>query len=548
MKGSDLFVKCLENEGVEYIFGVPGEETIDLTDSLSRSGIRFIVTRHEQGAAFMADMYGRLTHKPGVCLATLGPGATNLITGVADAQLDKAPLVAITGQAGLEKTHKESHQYIDIVAMFRHVTSWNTRVTRPDFIPEIVRKAFEIAADRPGAVHIELPEDIAGEDSDDNRKQPLFKKGRPHIIMHDSQDLTKAAEMIRESSMPLILAGNGVFRGNAASELRKFVSSSGLPVVTTFMGKGAVPADDEHYLGSMGIKDRDHVMCGLDMADLVITVGYDYVEYSPRYWNADGLKKIIHIHSDHPETDESYIPDITLPGNIRQALSRLTEECGCKKEMSERFRKVRSKMRAELEDFMDDMSFPMKPQKIIYDIRECLSRNDMLVSDVGAHKLWVGRLFPAYEANTVFISNGLASMGFALPAAILASFLNPERKVVAVIGDGGFLMNVQEMETAVRLGCSFVVVIFNDSKYGLIEWHEKRKFDQSIGIDFTNPDFVMLAKSFGAKGVRIENAGEFRPVLKEALSQGGVWILDVRVDYSENFRLTEKLSNNMCDL
>jgi len=545
MKGSDLFVKCLENEGVEYIFGVPGEETVDLMDSLSRSRIKFIVTRHEQGAAFMADMYGRMTHRPGVCLATLGPGATNLITGIADAQLDKAPLVAITGQAGLEKTHKESHQYIDIVAMFRQVTAWNSRVTRPDFIPEIIRKAFDVATDKPGAVHIELPEDIAGESS---KKQPLFKKGRHHITMHDEQDMKKAAEMIRESSMPLILAGNGVFRGEAASELRKFVTFSGLPVVTTFMGKGAIPADDEHYLGSMGIKDRDHVMCGMEMADLVVTVGYDYVEYSPRSWNPDGSKKIIHIHSDHPETDESYIPDITLPGNIRQALSRLTDACDFKKEMPERFRKVRSRMMAELEDSRNDVSFPMKPQKIIYDIRECLSRNDILVSDVGAHKLWIGRLFPAYEANTVFISNGLASMGFALPAATLASFLKPECRVVAVAGDGGFLMNVQELETAVRLGCSLVVVIFNDSRYGLIEWHEKRKFDQSTGIDFTNPDFVRLAESFGARGVRIENAEEFRPRLREALNEGGVWIFDVRVDYSENFRLTEKLSNNVCEL
>ncbi|MCQ6961632.1 acetolactate synthase large subunit [Methanolobus chelungpuianus] len=545
MKGSDLFVKCLENEGVEYIFGVPGEETVDLMDSLSRSGIKFIVTRHEQGAAFMADMYGRMTHRPGVCLATLGPGAANLITGVADAQLDKAPLVAVTGQAGLEKTHKESHQYIDMVAMFRQVTAWNSRITRPDFIPEIIHKAFDIAIDRPGSVHIELPEDIATEDS---KKEPLFKRGRPHMTMYDEQDLKKAAEMIRESSMPLILAGNGVFRGEAASELRKFVTFSGLPVVTTFMGKGAIPADDEHYLGSMGIKDRDHVMCGMEMADLVITVGYDYVEYSPRSWNPDGSKRIIHIHSDHPETDESYIPDIILPGNIRQALSGLNEQCDFKKEMPERFSKVRSRMMAELEDFKNDASFPMKPQKVIYDIRECLSRNDILVSDVGAHKLWIGRLFPAYEANTVFISNGLASMGFALPAATLASFLKPERRVVAVAGDGGFLMNVQELETAVRLGCSLAMVIFNDSRYGLIEWHEKRKFDQSTGTDFTNPDFVRLADSFGAKGVRIENAEEFRPRLKEALNAGGVWIFDVRVDYSENFRLTEKLSSNVCEL
>jgi len=545
MKGSDLFVKCLENEGVEYIFGVPGEETIDLTDSLSRSKIKFIVTRHEQSAAFMADVYGRITHKPGVCLATLGPGATNLITGIADAQLDKAPLVAITGQSGLEKTHKESHQYIDIVTMFKQVTSWNSKVTRSDFIPEIVRKAFDISIDRPGAVHIELPEDVAKEESP---KKPLFKKNPPHMVMHDERDLKKAAGMIKESSMPVILAGNGVFRGDAANELRRFVRSYGLPVVTTFMGKGAVPADDEHYLGSMGIKDRDHIMCGLEMADLVITVGYDYVEYSPRSWNPDGSKKIIHIHSDHPETDESYIPDLMLPGDIKQTLFKLEQQCDFKREISERFKTVRSRMRAELEDYKDDLSFPVKPQKIIYDIRECLSRNDILVSDVGAHKLWVGRLFPAYEPNTVFISNGLASMGFGLPAAITASFLMPERKVVAVAGDGGFLMNLQDLETAVRLGCNFVVVIFNDSKYGLIEWHEKKQFEQSIGTSFTNPDFVKLAESFGAKGMKIESAEELQPRLREALDSGGVWILDVEVDYSENIKLTEKLKNNFCEI
>ncbi|TGC08984.1 acetolactate synthase large subunit [Methanolobus halotolerans] len=545
MKGSDLFVKCLENEGVEYIFGVPGEETVDLTDSLSRSGIRFIVTRHEQSAAFMAEVYGRMTHRPGVCLATLGPGATNLTTGIADAHLDKAPLVAITGQSGLEKTHKESHQYIDIVTMFKQVTSWNSKVMRSDFIPEIIRKAFDIATDRPGAVHIELPEDIARENSS---KQPLLRKIHPHITMHDEQDLKKAADMIRESAMPVILAGNGVFRGAAANELRRFVRSSGLPVITTFMGKGALPADDEQYLGSMGIKDRDHIMCGLEIADLVITVGYDYVEYSPRSWNPDGSKSIIHINSDHPETDESYIPDLMLLGDIRQALYKLNQQSGLKKEMPERFKSVRSRMVAELENYKDDISFPLKPQKIISDIRECMSRNDILVSDVGAHKLWAGRLFPAYEANTVFMSNSLAAMGFALPAAIVASFLKPEIKLVAVAGDGGFLMNLQELETAVRLGCSFVVVIFNDSKYGLIEWHERRQFDQSIGTEFTNPDFVKLAESFGAKGARIETAEEFRPQLREALDAGGVWILDVKVDYSENIKLTEALKNNICEI
>jgi len=543
MKSSDLFVKCLENEGVEYIFGVPGEETIDLTESLSRSKIRFIVTRHEQGAAFMADMYGRLNHKPGVCLATLGPGATNLITGIADAQLDNAPLVAITGQSGLEKTHKESHQYIDIVATFKQFTCWNSKITRSDFIPEIIRKAFDTATDSYGAVHIELPEDVAQEQSN---KNPLTKAHSSHLSIHDETELKKAAKMIESSSTAIILAGNGVFREGASSELRKFVESTGLPVVTTFMGKGAIAADDEHYLGSMGIKDRDHIMCGFELADLVICVGFDYVEYSPRSWNPDGSKKIIHIHSKHPETDESYIPDVQLIGNIKQALFSLNQQCDFKYEMSDQLKMVRQRMKAELEDFKDDLSFPMKPQKLIYDIRESIGRDDILVSDVGAHKLWVGRLFPAYEANTVFISNGLATMGFSLPAATAASFLRPESKVVVVSGDGGFLMNLQELETAVRLGCNIVIVIFDDSKYGLIEWHEKKKFNDTIGIDFNNPDFVLLAQSFGAKGVKIEEAKEFKPTIDKALSEGGVWIIDAKVDYSENIKLTEKLKDNHC--
>lgn len=545
MKASDLFVKCLENEGVEYIFGVPGEETIDLTESLRESKIKFIPTRHEQSAAFMADVYGRLKHKPGVCLATLGPGATNLITGIADAQLDRAPLVAITGQSALEKTHKESHQYIDIVTAFKQFTTWNSKVTRADFIPEIVHKAFDIATDRPGATHIELPEDVAKEET---AKEPISKKIYPHISLHDNKELKKAADMIKESSMPIILAGNGIFREDAATELRKLVQFTGLPVATTFMGKGAVAADDEHYLGSMGIKDRDHIMCGFEMADLVICVGYDYVEYSPRAWNPDRSKKIIHIHSDHPEIDESYIPDIMLIGSIRQALFNLRQHCHFGDKMQDRFTKVRMRMKAEIEAYTEDTVFPVRPQKIISDVRESIGRDDIVISDVGAHKLWVGRLFPAYEPNTVFISNGLASMGFALPGAIAASLVKPEKKVVAIAGDGGFLMNLQDLETAVRLGCNFVVVIFNDSKYGLIEWHERKTFNQTMGIDFTNPDFVTLAQSFGAKGVKIKSTEELKTRLKEALSSGGIWLIDVPVDYSENIKLTEKLKNNLCDI
>ena len=543
MKGSDLFVRCLENEGVKYIFGVPGEEILDILDSISRSKIKFIVTRHEQGAAFMADILGRLSHKPGVCLSTLGPGATNLITGVADAFLDRAPVVAITGQAALEKRHKEAHQYIDVVGLFRHITNWNTDITRADFIPEIVMKAFDIATDAPGAVHIELPEDVAGEET---KRVPLLRKGIGHTSAPDADILERVAGFIKNASMPVILAGNGILRERACLEFAEFVNKTGIPVITTFMGKGAIPADSEFYLGSIGLHEKDYTACGIDASDLVICIGFDPVEYSPRLWNPDALKRIIHIHSNHPGVDSIYLPELILIGSIKETLRHLGTHCCFKKEIPEYFTRVKGTMECELESFKDDMAFPMRPQKILYDIRKCLSRSDILISDVGAHKLWIGRLFPAYEPDTVIISNGLASMGFALPGAIAASLVFPDKKILAAVGDGGFMMSFQELETATRLGLSFVVVIFNDSKYGSIEWKQLIKFKKSFGIRFTNPDFIKLAESFGAKGIKIEKAEEFAPELKKALDNGGVWVFDIKVDYSENLRLTQRLEENIC--
>lgn len=544
MKGSDLFIKCLENEGVTHIFGVPGEEILDILDSLSRSKIKFIVTRHEHGAAFIADVYGRLSHRPGVCLSTLGPGATNLITGVADAYLDRVPLVAITGQAALEKTHKEAHQYIDIVGSFKYTTNWSTTIMRADFIPEILKKAFDIAVDAPGAVHIELPEDVAEEETS---KIPLERKVNIHSSAPDHSELKKVADLIKKASAPIILAGNGVIREEASFELKALVDKIGIPVATTFMGKGVIPADSPFYLGSVGIQEKDYVMCGIDVADLVICIEFDHVEYSPRFWNPDASKRIVHIHSGHPEVDSSYLPELILIGSIKETLKHLADVCDFTKQMSGYFTNLKTIIEAELESFKDDMAFPIKPQKILYDIRKCLSRKDILISDVGAHKLWIGRLFPAYEPNTVIISNGLASMGFGLPGAIAANIVLPDRKVVAVVGDGGFMMNLQELETAVRLGCSFVVVIFNDSGYGSIDWKARIKFKKSFGVRFGNPDFVKLAESFGAKGVRVERTDEFTPLLKKALDDGGVWIFDVRVDYSENMKLTRKLSKEVCN-
>ncbi|MDK2891897.1 MAG: acetolactate synthase large subunit [Methanohalophilus sp.] len=534
MKGSDLFVRCLENEGVEYIFGIPGEETLDFMDSLSRSDIEFIVVRHEQSAAFMADAYGRLVGRPGVCLSTLGPGATNLITGVADAHLDRAPLVAITGQGSLDRAYKESHQILDVVGLFDKITSWNAIATAAHQIPELVGKAFDIATDVPGATHIELPEDVASQETD---AIPLEKKSYSHSCNFEENELHKALEMISGASKPLIIAGNGVIRENASAELEQFVDASNIGVVTTFMGKGAISADNDHFIGSMGMSEKDYIMCGLDVADVVITVGFDSVEYSPDHWNKRATTKIIHVHTRHPEIESSYIPECALIGSLKTTLKAMLHKIHAK-EFPKYYRNIKVSMENELLNYRDDPSFPMKPQRIIWEVRQILDRGDILVSDVGAHKLWIGRLYPAFAPNTVLMSNGLASMGFALPAAIASCLVHPEKKIVAISGDAGFLMNLQDLETAVRLDCDLVIVIFDDSSYGLIEWECNREFGSSFGTTFKNPDFVELAHSFGARGVRVRSANELSNIFQDAFNEGGVWLVDVPVDYSENLKLT----------
>jgi acetolactate synthase-1/2/3 large subunit len=544
MKGSDLFVQCLENEGAEYIFGIPGEETLDLMNSLAGSDITFITVRHEQTAAFMADVYGRLTGKPGVCLATLGPGATNLMTGVADAHLDRAPLVAITGQGSLDRAYKESHQFLDVAGMFSKITSWNATVTAARQIPELVGKAFDIAAAVPGATHIELPEDVAAQQID---ALPLAKQAYSHSCNFDPEELQKALRLISEASRPLIIAGNGVIRGRAAAGLEQFADAANIGVITTFMGKGAIPADNEHFIGTMGMSEHDYIMCGLDAADVVITVGFDPVEYSPDHWNRDGSKRIIHVHNRLPGLESGYIPECALTGSLQTTLSELANVIG-PRSFPDYFGSIRASMQEELLRYGDDSAFPLKPQRILGDVRKNLGREDILISDVGAHKLWIGRLYPAYSPNTVLMSNGLASMGFALPAGIAACLVHPDRKIIAIAGDAGFLMNVQDLETAVRLGCNLVIIIFNDSAYGLIEWKSTGKFGTSAGTSFTNPDFTRLAISFGARGVRVERADELDSILQNAFAEGGVWVVDVPVDYSENLKLTSILEGNNCIL
>jgi acetolactate synthase-1/2/3 large subunit len=543
MKASDLIVQCLENEQVRYVFGLPGEEILDILDSFLASRITFIPTRHEQGAAFMADAYGRLTGRPGVCLSTLGPGATNLATGIADANLDRAPLVAITGQAGRDRIHKESHQRVDIVEHFRPLTKWNTRVETAAVIPEVIRKAFKLAeSEKPGACHIEVPEDLAREETDG---APLSTE-RARRPSPDRQALETAARLIESASFPLIFAGNGVIRGRASGELRAFARAHGIPVAHTFMAKGSMPYDDDLCLLSVGLQARDYISCGFDKADLIIAVGYDPVEYAPKFWNPERKKSIVHIDFTPAEVDSFYQPAVEVVADVREAIELLGGLVKGQKDPTP-YQTLRRFILAELAEGADDDSFPLKPQRILRDLRASMGREDILISDVGTHKLWIARTFPAYEPNTVLISNGYAAMGFALPAAIAAKLVHPERKVVAVSGDGGFLMNCQELETACRLGLGIVNVIFRDGGYNLIQWKQQTHLGRESGVKFGNPDFVALAAAFGAKGYRADSARALGPILADALAHPGPSIVDVPVDY-ENAKLTAGLGQLICPI
>ncbi|HUQ43255.1 MAG TPA: acetolactate synthase large subunit [Candidatus Limnocylindria bacterium] len=552
---ADLLVACLEAEGCEFVFSVPGEETLDVLESLSRSSeIRHITTRHEQGAAFMADVYGRLTGRAAVAMATLGPGATNLLTGIADAFLDRAPVVAISGQASSEKLHKEAHQVVDVVDMFRPVTKWNTRVERVPAIPEIVRKAFRVASlEKPGPTHIELPENVAGmELGPDDPTGPLGPS-RVYLPEPTNQSIAHAARLINEAQRPIVLAGNGVLRRRASPELRELSRGLHLPVATTFMGKGAI--DDRSHLSlmSVGLQARDHVLTGFDRADLVICVGYDLVEYAPARWNPDGSKRIIHIDTQPAEVDSGYQPEIELIGDIGGALEQLLAAAlpggvggrNATERHESRETLVHSDLRtsllADLAAGESDAGFPIKPQRAIFDLRRALGPEDIVVSDVGAHKIWVARLYQAYEPNTVIISNGFASMGISLPGAIAAKLVYPDRKVVSLCGDGGFLMNSQELETAKRIGANVVVVIWRDDGYGLIDWKQRNAFGRPFAVEFGNPDFVKYAESFGIPGFRATSADDLYPTLMKALDVHGPVVVDVPIDYAENVRLTERL-------
>ncbi|WP_339390455.1 acetolactate synthase large subunit [Crocosphaera watsonii] len=545
MNTAELLVKCLENEGVEYIFGLPGEENLHILEALQDSSIQFITTRHEQGAAFMADVYGRLTGKAGVCLSTLGPGATNLMTGVADANLDGAPLVAITGQVGTDRMHIESHQYLDLVAMFAPVTKWNKQIVRPSITPEITRKAFKLAqSEKPGAVHIDLPENIAAMPVDG---QPLNRDDQEKTYA-SYRSLNAAAMAISKAKNPLILVGNGTIRAQASEALTEFATTLNIPVANTFMGKGAVPYTHPLSLWTVGLQQRDVITCAFEQSDLVIAVGYDLIEYSPKKWNPEGKTPIIHIGMEPAEIDSSYIPLVEVVGDISDSLMDILKRADRQGKSTSIATGLRSKLVTEYENYAHDEGFPIKPQKIIYDLRQVMGPEDIVISDVGAHKMWMARHYHCDSPNTCLISNGFAAMGIAIPGAIAAKLVAPDKRVVAVTGDGGFMMNCQELETALRAGTPFVTLIFNDNGYGLIEWKQINQFGKSSFIKFTNPDFVKFAESMGLKGYRVESADDLVPTLKTALEQGVPAVIDCPVDYEENIRFSQKSGDLSCQV
>lgn len=549
MNVAELMIKCLEKEGVKYIFGVPGEENLDFMDAILDSSIEFIVTRHETGAAFMAGMVGRLTGRPGVCLSTLGPGATNMMTGVADANMNRSPLVAITAQASMDRQHKESHQAYDLISMYRPITKWNASIRTPEITPEVVQKAFNIAtSEKPGATHIELPEDIAGMDVGVSPLDRYYEiPNATSRITAKADVVDRAAKVIADARKPLILCGNGVTRDRAEKELRQFAEKLQAPVTETFMGKGALPWDHPLCLMTTGIPGRDFIDCGFEYADLVITVGYDMVEYPPANWNKNGKTPVLHIDTKEAETDAHYPVVLNVVGDLSANLEQLTKSIRQRREQDEYYTKLKNQMDQECQQYINDDGFPMKPQKIVADLRSVLTDRDIVISDVGAHKIWVGRMYHANEPNTCLISNGLASMGYGLPGAIGAKLVHPDRKAVAVVGDGSYQMVGMELETAVRLRLPIVILLWRDGGYGLIEWKQLNEFQRPSHIEFGNPDFCELARSYGAEGFRVEKAEDLIPALNKAFQADGPVLIDCPVDYRENVRLTEKLNEFRCE-
>ncbi len=546
MKASDLLVRALELEGVEYVFALPGEENLDILESLRQSKqIKLIVTRHEQGAGFMAAVYGRLTGKPGVCMATLGPGATNLVTPAAYASLGAFPMLMITGQKPIKSSKQGRFQIVDVVRLFEPITKLSRQIVHGNTIPANLREAFRLAEEeRPGPVLLEIPEDIAEEETD----SPLIE---PHPRLYASAGsgiLDKAAAMVREAKYPLVLVGAGANRSLVRESLTEFIETTGLPFFTTQMGKGVVDGRSDHYIGTAALSEGDYVHCAVDHADLIINIGHDVIE-KPPFLMTPGGKKVIHVNFKAAQVDQVYFPQLEVIGCLSTSIRNLGKRLGRVDHDLSYFWRVRDEVNKHITDKQDDPRFPLLPQRIVGDVRKVMGERDIIALDNGMFKLWFARNYRAYHPNTILLDNALATMGAGLPSAMMAAMLYPDRRVMAICGDGGFMMNSQELETAVRLGLNLVVLVLKDGAFGMIRWKQDKMGFPDWGLEFGNPDFVQYACSYGAVGHRITRTEDFIPVIDQAFAAGGVHLIDVPVDYSENEKvLTEELAELVCQI
>jgi acetolactate synthase I/II/III large subunit len=537
---AELIVQCLENEGVTHVFGIPGEENIRLVDALSRSSIEYVLTRHEQGASFMAEVYGRLTGNAGVCSATLGPGAINLLLGVADATTNSTPVLALSAQVGMRRSYKESHQSVDLVSMFAPVTKWSALVATPGAVPEMVRKAFKLAqTERPGAVYLAVPEDV--EEAEAPETAIPLRVNVPRPDDPSAAQVARAADILRTARNPVLLAGHGAARTHASDAVRRFAETLGIPVATTFHGKGVMPDDHPLALGAVGFMRHDYVNFGFDQADVIVAAGYELQEFDPVRINPRGDTKIIHIHRFPAEVDAHYDVAVGLHADIGRSLDAIAEAVTLAEPFTLGDERIRALLADELEKGRADDSFPLAPARIVADTRAALGRDDIVLVDTGALKMWMARLYPTYEPNTCLISNGLSTMAWTLPGAIAAKIARPEANVLVATGDGSFLMNSQEIETALRVGTPMVILIWVDDAYGLISWKMDLEIGHNVDTRFGNPDFVAYAESFGAKGYRITSADELLPTLRDALAADTVSIIACPVDYTANSELIASL-------
>jgi acetolactate synthase-1/2/3 large subunit len=531
MKASDLFVKALENEGVEYIFGIPGEENLDFLNSLKDAKIKLILTRHEQGAGFMAATYGRLTGNPGVCLATLGPGATNLATPAAYAQLGAMPMMMITGQKPIKKSKQGRFQIVDIIELMRPITKHTHQIVNGNNIPAMIRESFRLAIEeRPGAVHLELPEDIAAEDCDAN----LFKVVGHRRPDADQMALNEAVKMIENAKMPLLLIGAGANRKRTGKALTKFIGQTGIPFFNTQMGKGVVDERHPKFLGTAALSDNDFLHCAINKADLIINIGHDVIE-KPPFFMEEGGAKVIHVNFFPAQVDQVYFPQLNVIGDIATSVEHLAASIKNKSNWDlSYFEKIKEEVESHLTKYSEDDRFPILPQRLVHIVREQLADDGIVTLDNGIYKVWFARNYKCYQANTLLLDNALATMGAGLPSAMLAKLINPTKKVISVCGDGGFMMNSQELETAIRLKLNLTVIILNDSAYGMIKWKQEGMGFEDFGLDYKNPDFVKYAESYGAIGHRPKSDENFKEILSKCLETDGVHVIDLAIDYSLN--------------